>query len=169
MSYQEKRTITSIITGILVLAAYCVYAIGQYRSGAIVPGDMKFWASTMLIFIGIGIAAQIIIQIVFHILLSIAMAVQEKVKNNQCDDKEIERTVEKSIEAVMIEDEMDKLIELKSTRVGFALAGVGFIAGLVSLVLNYSPVVMLNILFISFCAGSLFEGFAQLYYYRRGV
>jgi hypothetical protein len=165
MSYQEKRTITSIVTGAMVLAAYCVYAFGKYRSGVGIPGDLKFWAGTMLIFIGIGIAAGIIIQIVFHILLAISIAIKEKMKDSQCDDKEIE----KSIGVEMVEDEMDKLIELKSSRIGFISAGVGFIAALLSQVFGYSPVVMLNILFISFSAGSMFDGFAQLYYYRKGI
>jgi hypothetical protein len=165
MSYQEKRTITSIVTMALVLAAYCIYAFGKYQAGAVVPGDLKFWATTMLVFIGIGIIAGIIIQIVFHILLSIALAVKEKVRDANYDDKEIER----SIEVEMVEDEMDKLIELKSTRVSFFLAGIGFVAGLISLVLKYSPAVMLNIMFISFSAGSILEGVAQLYFYRRGI
>jgi hypothetical protein len=165
MSYQEKRTITSIVTGALVLAAYCMYAFSNNQSGASAPDDLKFWAGTMLIFIGVGVAAAIVIQIVFHILLSIAIAVKEKARDEQCDDKEIEKT----IGAEMVEDEMDKLIELKSMRVGFIIAGIGFVAALVSLVLNYSPAVMLNILFISFSAGSLIEGLAQLYFYRVGV
>jgi hypothetical protein len=165
MSYQEKRTITSIITGVLVLAAYCIYAFGKYQSGAAAAGDLKFWATTILIFIGIGIVAGIVIQIVFHILISIAIAVTEKVRDANCDDKEIDR----SISAEMVEDERDKLIELKSMRVPFFFAGFGFIAALVSLILNYSPVVMLNIMFISFSAGSILEGFVQLYFYRRGI
>jgi hypothetical protein len=165
MSYQEKRTIVSIITGAIVLAAYCFYAFGQYQSGVVAPGDLRFWAGTMLIFIGIGVAASIVIQIVFHILLSIAIAATKKIQDETCEDKEIE----KSIKAEIVEDEMDKLIELKSMRVGFVFAGIGFVAGLVSLVLNYSPAVMLNILFISCCAGSLFEGCTQLYFYRRGI
>jgi hypothetical protein len=64
---------------------------------------------------------------------------------------------------------MDKLIELRSTRVGFILAGFGFVSALVLLALGYSPVVTLNIMFFSFSTGSLLEGFAQLYYYWRGV
>jgi hypothetical protein len=165
MSYQEKKTGTSIFTGAVVLAAYCIYAFGQYNSGAVMPGDLKFWAVTMLIFIGIGVAASIVIQILFHILLSISIAVKEKIRDEQCDDKGIE----KKIELELVEDERDKLIELKSMRIGFAIAGVGFVGALVALVLNYSPVVMLNILYISFCIGSLFEGVGQLYYYRKGV
>lgn len=165
MSYQEKKAITSIFTGILVLAAYCIYAFGQYRSGVVAQGDLKFWATTMLIFIGIGVAASIVIQIIFHILLSISIAVKKELKGEKTDDKEIE----KSINSEMVEDEMDKLIDLKSTRVGFVIAGIGFVAALVSLVLNYSPAVMINILYISFALGSVLEGFAQLYFYRRGV
>jgi hypothetical protein len=165
MSYQAKRTIVSIITGTAVLTAYCIFAFGPGRAGAAVSGDLKFWAITMLKFIGIGIAASIVIQIVFHILLSVSVAIKKKIQDQNCADEDIE----KSIGAEMVEDEMDKLIELKSTRVGFIFAGIGFVAGLFSLVLNYSPVVMINIIFISFMAGSIFEGFSQLYYYRRGI
>lgn len=165
MSYQEKRTIVSIITGAFILGAYCIYAYGKYQSGAVPANDMKFWAGTILVFIGIGIAAAIVIQILFHILLSVAIAVQEKVRNGSCDDKEIEKT----IGTEMVEDEMDKLINLKSMRISFTVAGIGFIAGLVSLVLNCTPVVMLNTMFISFSAGSLLEGFTQLYFYSKGV
>lgn len=165
MSYQEKRTIVSTLTGILVLAAYCIYAAGKYQSGAFTSADLKSWAIAILIFIGIGIVASIIIQIVFHILLSVSIAVQKTIRNEAIEDKEIE----KSINAEMVEDEMGKLIELKSTRIGFIFAGIGFVAALLSLVLDYSPVLMLNILFISFSAGSVFEGFAQLYFYGKGV
>lgn len=165
MSYQEKRTIVSILTGILILAAYWIYASGKMQSGMVPEGDLKFWAYTMLLFIGIGIVASIIIQIVFHILLSIGIAVKEQIQNGSVDDKEIERTMEMQ----MIEDEMDKLIALKSLRVGFLIAGLGFVAGLSSLLLDYTPVVMMNILFLSFNIGSILEGIAQLYYYRKGV
>ncbi len=165
MSYQEKRTVTSIITGAMILAAYCIYAFGKLQAGNVTQGDLKFWAETMLIFIGIGIAVTIVIQIIFHILLSIGIAVKEKVKNDNCDDAEIE----KSIKAEIVEDEMDKLIELKSTRIGYYFAGIGFIAAIASLVFNYSPMVMLNILFISFSASAIIEGFAQLYFYRKGI
>jgi hypothetical protein len=165
MSYQEKKTITSILTGVLVLAAYCIYAVSKSRAGLLPTGDLKSWAITMLIFIGIGIVTSIVIQIVFHILLSISIAVKGKIQNQDLDDKEIE----KQIDAEMVEDEMDKLIDLKSNQIGFILAGIGFVAGLVTLAFNYPPAVMLNILFVSFSAGSLVEGFAQLYFYRKGL
>jgi len=87
MSYQEKRTVVSIISGVLVLAAYTMYTFGRYSVGALAPTDLKFWASTMLIFIGIGIIASIIIQIVFHILLTISIAVKKSIRNEAVDEK----------------------------------------------------------------------------------
>jgi hypothetical protein len=160
MSYQEKRTLTSITSGAILLAAYCLYAFNPAHT----PADLKHWAITMLIFIGIGIAVTIVIQIVFHILFAISVAIQEKIQNNECDEKEID----KSIKTEMIEDERDKLIEMKSNQIGFGVSGFGFILALVALVLNFSPVVMLNILFITFCLGSICEGVYQFILYRRG-
>lgn len=165
MSYQEKRTIVMMITGALVLAAYCIYAFGQAQAGAVAAGDLKFWARTMLIFIGIGIAATIVIQIVYHIALSVGIAVTKTIRDGKVADEEIE----KSVKAEMVEDEMDKLIELKSNRVGVTLGGFGFVAALILVLLGYSTAVMLNVVFISFSAGSIIEGFVQLYYYRKGI
>lgn len=165
MSYAEKRTIVSILTGSALIAAYSFYAFGRVQSGAASMDDLRFWATTILIFIGIGIAASIVIQIVFHILLSIGIAVSKKIQDQSIDDQ----SIEKSIGAEMVEDEMNRLIELKAMRVGVVMTGIGFVGGVVLLALGYSPAVMLNVLFYSMGGGSLLEGFAQLYYYRRGV
>jgi len=165
MSYQEKRTITNILTGAAILIAYCIYAFGKSQSGIVASNDLKFWASTMLIFIGIGVVATIIFQIVFHILLSISITVQKKIQDGNFDEKEIE----KSIKAEMVEDEMGRLIGLKSERIGFITVGIGFVLGLFSVVFNYSSAVLLNIIFISFSLGSILEGFANLFYFRRGI
>lgn len=161
MSYQSTKTITSMVTGVGLLAAYCIYAFGKYGSGVAEEGDIQFWARTMLIFIGIGIAAQIVLQIIFHIAFSIGIAVKE----GAADEKRINR----KIQASMIEDEMDKLIELKSLRFGFIFASVGFVSALIIMALGHSIVIALNIMYLSFMAGSLLEGFASLYFYRKGV
>ncbi len=165
MSYKEKKTIVSLVTGLLILATYCIYTLNKIQLGTAALDDLKFWATTILIFIGIGVVALIIILIVFHILLSVTIAVKEEIQNGEYDDKKIAKTLELD----MVEDEMDKLIGLKAMRISLAVVGIGFIAALVSLVLNYSPAVMLNILFFSFGIGSMIEGFTQLYFYRRGV
>ncbi len=112
MSYQEKRTITSISTSVLLLAAYIIYAFSPARLASAGAEDLKALSITMLIFIGIGIVTSIIIQIIFHILLSISIAVKTKIQDQECDEEDIER----SVNSEMVEDERDKIIELKSTR-----------------------------------------------------
>jgi len=194
MSYKEKQTIVSILSGLLLLVIYSFYALSKVQSGVAAPDDLKFWATTILTFIVIGIVATIIIQIIFHILLSISIAVKgevqkeiqkeivKRIHNETQNDSQIDRQVdlhykdpcneqdiEKTIALEMVEDEMDKLIELKSMRVGFAIAGIGFVLSLISLVLDYAPAVMLNIAFFSFSIGSMIEGIVKLFYYKRGI
>ena len=165
MSLQEKRSLFSVITGIILLMAYGIYVIGKLQSGSVDSEDIKFWANAMLLFIGIGIVVSIITQIIFHIVSAIMIAIKEKMINQDTSDEE----VEKIINTEMMSDEMDKLIELKSMRVGFIFSGIGFVCGLIALALNYSPVVMLNMVFASFSLGSILEGFQQFLYYRKGV
>ncbi len=165
MSFQERRTLVNILAGAGVLAAYCIFAFGKYNSGAVAEGDLVFWARTMLIFIGIGIGVTIVTQIIFHIGHSISLAVKKSIQEKDCDDKKIE----KFIETEMTEDEMDKTIETKSMWIGYVTMGIGFVAGLVTLLIEWPVMVMLNILFIACMTGSLLEGFVKLYFYRKGI
>jgi Na+-driven multidrug efflux pump len=153
MSYQEKRTIATLFSGLLVFAAYIFFVWKKSQGGMVNLGsDLKFWAGAILVFIGIGIVATIIIQIIFHIFY---VAVNT-VKNNDPDLPEAD-------------DEMDKLISMKSTNNSYYVVGAGFILALVTLLLQKPPAVMLNIIFLSFQLGMFFEGFSQIYFYRRGV
>ena len=163
MSYQEKRTLLSIIISVLIVASYSIYAFG--KAGMEHINDLQFWAKTILIFIGIGIVAMIILQIVFHILMAISKAIRQKMQNDEINEEEIERTMRVETS----EDEMDKMIELKSNRFGYTIMGLGFMAGLIAIAFGASAVAMLNILFFSTWAGSFVEGLMQIRYYRRGV
>ena len=64
---------------------------------------------------------------------------------------------------------MDKLIQLKSLRVGFALAGVGFVGALFAIVFGRSVALALNVMYLSFNVGALAEGITSLHYYGKGV
>ena len=163
MSYQEKKTIVSMTIGVLILAAYGIYALG--KAGMEHANDLQFWARTILVFIGIGIVALIIVQIVFHIVLAVTKAVQQKLKDESIEDKKIEQSIERE----MVEDEMDKLIELKANKFGYAFVSLGIVAGIVSIALGAAPFVMMNIVFLACMVGGLAEGVVEIRYYRRGV
>jgi len=161
MSYQEKRTITNIFALALLLAAYCLYAFPRNT----LTGDLRGWALAMLVIMGAGIALMILVQILFHIFFAVGIAVGEAVNDREVDDAEIESTMKSE----MVEDERDRMIELKSGRIGMVLSGLGFFAGLVALALNYPAALMLNILFFAFFIGSIAEEIGKLVYYRRDL
>ena len=149
-----------MVSGFLLVIAYIIYALGE---SAPASDDLKSWALSMLIFIGIGIGLTILFQILFHIALSIGISVEE----GENDDKKVEKTMK----FTMFEDERDKLIGLKSARVGYACAGAGFILALAVLALGKPALAALHIAFASFAAGSLVEGIlgVYVYFHERGV
>lgn len=166
MYYQEKKTIASILSGILV--AYSIYGVSKYLEvGEKLLSDLQFWARAMLIAIGGGVVAAIVIQIIFHIILAVANEVSKEVAKKTSHGGKAEDFEE--FEISDFEDEMDKLIALKAMRNSFIVVGVGFVVALLSLYMKNPPAIMLNIIFASFSIGTIFEGFSQLYFYRRGV
>jgi len=158
MSYSSKRTLVSLIAGAVLLAAYLFYAFG---GSAPEPGDLSGWAAAMLVFIGIGAAAVIVIQILFHIAFAIGIAGRERTR----DDK----TVDRIFSAEVAEDERDNVIRLKVSRAGSIICGFGFIAALAALALGAAAIAALHILLGAFFAGSFAEGIASIFYYERGV
>lgn len=164
MSFQEKRTIASLVSGFIVLVIYCIYAYIKVLKGVVSFDNINFWAVTMLIFIAIGIVSTIIIQICFHILFAIGISIKSKIEGDSIDDEKIK----KIFKVETIEDERDKLVELKSERIGYAFGGIGFVVSLFVLAFDGLPSLMLNIMFLSFLVGNLLEGFAQLYHYKKG-
>ncbi|MCL2023735.1 MAG: hypothetical protein FWG82_05125 [Oscillospiraceae bacterium] len=158
MSYNSKKTVVSMATGILLAVIYIIYALGD-RAPA--PDDVKAWAVAMLIFIGIGVTAMIVIMVLFHIAFAIGIAVKE----NDCDDKEVERIVKSS----MVEDERDKLIERKSTHIEHTFVGMGLIAALIALACAMSIVAAVHIMLGATIGGMLIGGCQNIYYHERGV
>jgi hypothetical protein len=148
MAYQEKRLILNIIWNILIVATYCIYVFWQFQErGPALAYDLSFWGATILIFVGVSIAARIVMEII----LAIGNAI-----------------VTRTEEDPSFTDERDKLIELRGARISEYTVGFGFLIALGTLVLKMPPYVMLNILFFSFLLGDILRTILQLHDYRRG-
>lgn len=158
VAYQSKRAIASIVAGIAIAIAYFFYATG---SASPAVNDIQGWALSILITIGIGIVVIIIIQILFHIFFSVGVAIVEHGSSDQ--------HVERIIEASMQEDEMGKIIELKSGKAAAVFAGVGFLAMLIALALGNPFIWALHIMFAAMMLGSIASGIAEIYFYEKGV
>ena len=157
MPYQAKKTLISLVSSLIILVLYITNILPQIGTLT----NISDWAKIMLVHIGLGAIITIILHIIFHIYLSVSIAIKERDK----DDKAIER----SINQEMVEDEMTKLIDLKSLQVGCIVTGIGFVSGLVLLSIGYNMILVLNIMFLSFFIGSVIEGLVNIFFNLKGV
>ena len=158
MMYASKKTIVNIVAGAVLAVAYLVFALG---SSAPETENLKGWAVAILVLVGSGVASQIVIQVIFHIVYSASIAAKEAGLN----DEEIMRVVSSE----MADDEMDKLINLKSAHIGYICVGIGFVTALVMIALGHPVIYALHALLGSFLTGSLAESCVTVYLYERGV
>ncbi len=149
MSYQEKSSILSLICFPFFYGAYWIFTVQKINRGA--PGmvdDLRFWAIQILIFVGLSIIGRIILEILFNIASAIATRREE---------------------VSMMEDERDRLFEMRSTRVSAYIIGFGFLLSLGTLALQWPPYIMLNVLYFAFILSTLAAEIAKLRYYRMGM
>ena len=158
MSYKSKKMIASMAAAAALLIAYIVYALSDKAPQT---DDLKAWAIAMLIFIGISVVAMIVIQILFHI----TFAIRIEIKEGNRDKKALKRL----FDSETVEDERDKLIEMKSAKAGYMVGGAGFIVALIALVTGQPALIAIHIVFGAFFIGSAVEGIAGVWQYERGV
>ena len=114
MSFQENRAIASLIGSTLVSGFYFAEVYRRFSEGAFPAGEeFRFWALAILLFI----PAQVVAKIVVYVLAVIVKAA-------------VTRKEEKDIT-----DEMDALIDLKSTRNFCLVFMAGFLLAMGALVL----------------------------------
>ena len=158
MKYKRGAAVTDIITGTVLLLAYLIYALAINTPGA---DDIKGWATLMIIFILAGIGVAIVTHIIYHIVFTASVARKEQ--EDCCGE------TEKIISSEMIDDERDKQIRLRANNIGYMLVGAGIVIALVALVVDFSAVVGLNIIFVSVMATQIICGAISLNLYTKGV
>lgn len=148
MTYQEKKSIVSLFSTILIFTVYCLYKYPEYPDAAL---DSKvtfhYWGSFVLVLTLVSIAAHIVISIVFNIVFR--MTTGEK--------------------APTFADELDKRIDLLALRNSFILFVIGFLLAMGSLVVDQPVKVMFIVLIVSGFLSDVTGSISRLYYYRKGV
>jgi hypothetical protein len=148
MTYQEKKSIVSLISAIVIFGSYCLYMYSQYPEGGLEPAEtFRYWGSFVLRLTLISIVAHIIISIIFNIVFRITTREKEP----------------------SFADELDKLIDLKATRNSFFVFIIGFLLAMGSLAIDQPSQVMFIILIASGFLSDLTGSVTKLYHYRRGV
>ena len=132
----------------LITAIYGFIIYQRHQNGLIdLAEDYQAWGKVFLIFIGVSIAARILIYIIFHIFNAIA-------------------TRE---ETIPVEDERLQLIKLKATRNSYHAFSIIFLVAFVLLTFGM-PVYGIFIAFVaSGLLSEIIDNVSQIYYHRKGI
>jgi hypothetical protein len=148
MTYQEKKSIVSVISSILIFVTYCLFMYPRYPGVDAESGEVfHYWGSFVLFLTLFSIIAHIIISIIFNIVFR--MTTKEKEPG--------------------FADELDKLIDLKANRISFFVFITGFVFAMGSLVFYQPSQIMFMILIASGFISDVTGSVTKLYHYRRGV
>ena len=157
MSYQEKKTITLLVSNTLVMICYGIFAFLKYSEAGPQNDDLYMWAKAMLFFIAINVGVVILAQILFHIGIVAGFEIKKQVTHEisrkikeqmpSADQRALDSNLELDDSEFEVVDEMEKIISLKASKAGYFITGIGFVLALFTLVLRLPPSIMLNILF----------------------
>ena len=148
MYRRENRILFSLITTVIILGIYALYIYNKHIDGnPEILNDLKFWGKTFIILVPIMIVAQIILHIIFAII--------NKIITNE--------------DMPTSEDEMDKLIELKSLRISRWVQSLIFFLAMGAITIGMHIWVMFVLLISSCFISSIVDSIAQIYFYKRGI
>lgn len=148
MTYSERNTIVSMLTGLVVFGIYSCKMYQLFLEGRFYAADAGvLMGKSVMVMIGASIAVTILMTIVFNIVYAIVT-----------NDKK----------PSFIVDERDKLISLKGMQFSFIVFSAGFIGASVALIYGVTPLMaiytIVTSMFISSISGDVFK----LISYRRG-
>ncbi len=149
MSFQQRNVSVSLASFSLILVIYIVRVIQMFQSGS-------FNATNVFRLWGIVIAMAIVVTIAATILAHIGSGILQAIKTQE----------EPVIEG--IEDERDKVINLKGTRITYIASSFGVLLSMLTFVFGQPPLVMFALLIFSGIAAQIAGDISRLYYYRKG-
>jgi hypothetical protein len=163
MMIKSKMTIANIAVAAVLMTGYLIYICSGSAPAA---DDIRGWAKLILIFIGISVAAQIISHSASQSIFAASVAAKEKDKDK--------KTIKRIIRSETAEDEMDEEITLRSSHIGYGVAGAGFVLMLFLIVFfDMSAMLILNTMLIVFFVSSLIDSAVSVGLretgYRKGM
>jgi hypothetical protein len=150
MSYQEKSVTVSLTANLLIVGYYLFHVFQMFQNGGLVASQLfGLWA--------IVIVAGIIVTITGNILANIILSIVHAIRTG---GEESER---------FIEDERDKLIDLKGSKVAYITFSVGVLIAMLTFVFGQPPLVMFSIIIFFSITAEIAGNLAQIILYRRGM
>ncbi len=150
MSYQEKNVTVSLAAHLFIAGYYLFNVNRMLQGGGLAAGELfSLWA--------VVIITAILVTIFGNILANIILSIVHAIRTG---GEEPER---------FIEDERDKLIDLKGSRVSYIIFSIGVLGAMLTFVFGQSPLVMFSLIILASITAEIAGNIAQIILYRRGV
>jgi len=150
MSFQEKNITVSLVNFSLILGFFLIRVVQMIQGGSFNSTNVvRLW--------GIVIVLAIVVTIIATILTHIGSAIFQAIKTGQ-EDPKIED----------IEDERDKIIDLRGTKVTYFVSSIGVFLSMLTFALGQPALVMFTLLIFFGVAAQVIGDISRLYLYRRG-
>jgi drug/metabolite transporter (DMT)-like permease len=150
MSFQERNITASLVVFTLILGFYIT------RVFQLVQSD-HFDLTNMVRLWGIVIVLGIVVTIIGIILAHIGSGIVQAIKTRE------EPVIED------IQDERDRLIDLKGTRVAYIVYSIGVLLSMLTFAFGRPPLEMFSLLILAGLVGQIISDISRLVLYRRGV
>lgn len=147
MSFQEKRSIVSLFSNLLISILYLIYILKYHSTtNPLNNNDLAFWGGLILLLVPVKVFGKVVIHIIFLII--------NKIVTNEDEPN--------------FSDELDKLIELKSLKIAFIIFMSGFVLSMAAIVVGYTASTMFILLISSLILSEVAGDLSQIYFYRKG-
>jgi hypothetical protein len=150
MSGRKNAIIVSLVSTLLILGYYLINIFRMYQGGGLNSEDVfQLWA--------VVIIASIVLNILGNILTNILLNIGHAIKTNSTE------------EVRLLEDERDKLIALKGTRVSYIASSIGILLAMLSFVLGQPVLVMFGLLIFFGLIAEISGDLSQFYFDQKGA
>jgi hypothetical protein len=150
MSFQEKNITVSLVNFSLILGFYLIRVFQMIQGGSFNSANVfRLWGIVIVLAIVVTIFATILT----HILSAIIQAITTGEEDPKVED---------------LEDERDKLIDLRGTKVTYFVSSVGVFLSMLTFALGQPPLVMFTLLIFFGVVAQIIGDISRLFLYRRG-
>ena len=151
MSFQQKNITVSLANFTLILGFYLIRVIQMIQGGSFNAANVfRLWG----IIIVLAVVVTIFATILTHIVSAIIHAIRTGEEKSNVED---------------IEDERDKLIDLRGTKLTYLVASIGSFLSMLTFVFGQPPLVMFTLLIFFGVVAQILGDLLRLVLYRRGL
>lgn len=151
MSFKEKNIVVSLVNFILILLFYCI-RIFQMNQNETFNSENVFPLFGIVVFLAIAVTLLAII--LTHLLPIVIKYIRTGEKQSRFDD---------------LEDERDKMIDLRGTQLTYSISSLGSFIAMLAYVYGQSALVMFTLLIFFGVLAQIIGDISRLLLYRRGV